>query len=866
MREPSESIERTADNLAEDALHRAVDTTPAFIHTGRPDGYLDYFNRGWLGFFGKSLEEVSGWRWTELVHPEDVATLVQKWHEALASGEPLEVESRVRRADGTYRAFLHRKVPLRDEYGNIVKWFGSSIDIEDQKRAEQRVAEKASELERNESYLREGERLARMGSWSLRPEGIFDYWSPETFSIFGFDPSQGIPTLKEWLDVLHPTDGDRVHELIQRMFSEGVKGDIQYRVEHPQHGQKTMHSIGEPILEDGEVARLIGNTLDITRQEKLTQELRRREAYLAEAQRLSHTGSFGWDVSSGEIFWSDETFRIFELDPKIEITTELIVQRTLPEDRQAVQKVIERASRDRTEFALEHRLLMPDGSIKFVHVVGRPSTGDGRRSEFVGAVTDITDQRQAEQKIREQEIELRKILDLTPQQIAVSGSDGKPLYVNPAALEYFGVTMDQWRVEANRPEASCAWLEARLDLVHPDDREHFLSERRKGLLKGAPFEFEVRLRRHDGKFRCFLCRQNPLKDQRGQITRWYSTATDIEDRKQAEEEIRRENILLREELGKTSMFEEVIGTSPVLQMVLARAAKVAPTDSTVLIMGETGTGKELIARAIHKRSERSERPFISVNCAAVPASLIMSELFGHEKGAFTGALQRRPGRFELAEGGTLLLDEVGDLPAETQIALLRVLQEREFERVGGTEVLRADVRVIAATNRDLQAAIADGAFRSDLYYRLNVFPIELPPLRERKGDVPLLVNYFVDRYAKRAGKKIKHIQKKTLEMLQEYSWPGNVRELQNVIERSLIITETNEFSIDKSWVANEPRSSTTVTDRKSNERQRIEAALAQSNGKISGSSGAAAKLGLPASTLESKIRSLRINKFQFKGV
>ena len=305
--------------------------------------------------------------------------------------------------------------------------------------------------------------------------------------------------------------------------------------------------------------------------------------------------------------------------------------------------------------------------------------------------------------------------------------------------------------------------------------------------------------------------------------------------------------MLREELGKTSMFEEVIGTSPVLQMVLARAAKVAPTDSTVLIMGETGTGKELIARAIHKRSKRSERPFISVNCAAVPSSLIMSELFGHEKGAFTGAVQRRLGRFELAEGGTIFLDEVGDLPMETQIALLRVLQEREFERVGGTEVLRADVRVISATNRDLQAAIADGAFRSDLYYRLNVFPIKLPPLRERKEDVPLLVNYFVDRYAKRAGKKIKHIQKKALEALQEYSWPGNVRELQNVIERSLIIGETNEFSIDKSWVANEPQpSGSAPTDQKLNERQRIEAALAQSNGKIAGASGAAAKLGMPA--------------------
>ena len=313
--------------------------------------------------------------------------------------------------------------------------------------------------------------------------------------------------------------------------------------------------------------------------------------------------------------------------------------------------------------------------------------------------------------------------------------------------------------------------------------------------------------------------------------------------------------------------EEIVGACPALHAVLSRVSKVAPTNSTVLITGETGTGKELIARAIHKRSQRAAHAFVSLNCAAIPQSLITSELFGHEKGAFTGALQRRLGRFELAEGGSLFLDEVGDLPAQTQIALLRVLQEREFERVGGTEVLRADVRVIAATNRDLQRAIAGGAFRSDLYYRLNVFPIDLPPLRERKEDVPLLVNYFVDRYAKRAGKKIKHIQKKTLEILQEYSWPGNVRELQNVIERSLIIAETNEFSIDKSWFSNEshPAMSPAV-DQTSSERTRVEAALAQSNGRIAGASGAAAKLGIPASTLESKIRSLRINKFQFKGV
>jgi len=449
-----------------------------------------------------------------------------------------------------------------------------------------------------------------MGSWSLRADGIFDYWSPETFVIFDFDPSQGIPTLTQWLAPVQPDGRDLLTKTIDKMFREGARGDVRYWVDHPKKGKRMMHSTGEPVLENGKVTRLIGNTLDITEQENALEEIRR------------------------------------------------------------------------------------------------------------------------------------------------------------------------------------------------------------------------------------------LKD-----------------------ELYKENIVLREEINSTSMFEEVLGTSAVLQRVLALAAKVAPTDSTVLIMGETGTGKELIARAIHKRSKRAERSFVSVNCAAIPSSLIMSELFGHEKGAFTGAVQRRLGRFELAEGGTLFLDEVGDLPLETQIALLRVLQEHEFERVGGTEMLRCDVRVISATNRDLHSAIVRGSFRSDLFYRLNVFPIELPPLRERKDDIPILVNYFVNRYAQRAGKKIDTIRKKSIEALQQYSWPGNVRELQNVIERSLIIVDTNEFSVDKNWLSHEFQSSPRVgpASRISTEQEQIEAALAQTKGKVSGRQGAAAILGMPASTLESKIRTLRINKHAYKG-
>jgi formate hydrogenlyase transcriptional activator len=279
----------------------------------------------------------------------------------------------------------------------------------------------------------------------------------------------------------------------------------------------------------------------------------------------------------------------------------------------------------------------------------------------------------------------------------------------------------------------------RARLVHPDDMERSRDERQQGLERGAPFELELRARRKDGQHRWFLIRYNPLRDDEGQIIRWYLTGTDIDDRKRAEERTQKENLALREEIDHSSMFEEIVGSSEALRKVLTQVTKVAPSDSTVLVLGETGTGKELIARAIHRRSKRSSRAFIRVNCAAIPASLIASELFGHEKGAFTGALQRYLGRFELADGGTIFLDEIGDLPAETQIALLRVLQEREIQRVGGSQSIPVDVRVLAATNRDLKAAIGTGTFRQDLFYRLNVFPIRIPALRERLDDIPLLI-------------------------------------------------------------------------------------------------------------------------------
>lgn len=539
-------------------------------------------------------------------------------------------------------------------------------------------------------------------------------------------------------------------------------GDAPQRVEvdhvFPGEGQRALSIDARPLSMPGHPERRILVTFqDITalKQEEASnelrviaerkEELRRSGAFLGEAQRLSLTGSFSWRVATDEITWSDQLYRIFEFDPHMPMTLELIGTRFHPEDVSLLHEMIERARGAGTDLEYEHRVQMPDQSIKYVHLVAHGTRDEDGRLEYIGAVQDVTARRLAYEEIK------------------------------------------------------------------------------------------------------------ALKDQ-----------------------LYKENIALREEINQASMFEEIVGSSEALQRVLLEVATVAPTDSTVLILGETGTGKELVARAIHKRSKRSGGAFISVNCAAVPVSLIASELFGHEKGAFTGALQRRAGHFEAADRGTIFLDEIGELSREMQVALLRVLQEREFERVGSSRPISVDVRVLAATNRDLHAAVASGIFREDLFYRLNVFPIHVPPLRERKSDIPLLVEYLVERFARRAGKRISRIQKDTLYLFQAYDWPGNIRELQNVVERAVILCRGETLSVDKTWLERKsiPLSAPLASSRGvlaegrkelgDREMKAIEAALTECQGRVSGSRGAAAKLGIPRQTLESKILHLGIDKRRFK--
>jgi len=969
--------ERTAElRRSERELRDVLDSIPAIVWSALPNGSNSYVNRRFVEYCGMPPEQIVGSGWHTATHPEDLERHNAKWLACVASGEPFEDEVRFRRADGEYRWHLQRGVPLRDEAGNIVKWYGVLADIEDRKRVEEA-------LRRNEHLLAEAQRLSHTGSFGWNVSTDEHFWSDETFRLFEFPRSwkitlpmilervhpQDRPSVKtalgaaangEGIDVecrlllpdgrikylhvvgkaercetgsievigaamdvtarkrtevelrrrqayltdaqglsrtgsvgmkvstkqlfwseeaariygyapgteatpdlvlqrVHPDDVNLLKSVLERAAQGGSAFDFEHRLLMPDGSIKHLRSLSHSLIDEAGNEEAVGAIMDITERKVAEEIIRRSEAYLAEAQRLSHTGSFGWRPDCGEIVWSEETYRIFEYDPAEKPTLDKVMQRIDPQDRFLAQQVTERVSRTGEDFEHECRLLMPSGTIKHIHVRTRALDHSSGGIEFVGAVSDITGRKEAEQRLQQQETELREMLDLAPQLVSVYGPNRERLHINRIALDYLGVSLEEWR---QTPERGA--------FVHPDDRGRDRDYFDRALSAGSAYELELRLRKSDGSYRWFLARFNPVRDEKGQILRWYVALTDIDDRKRAEERLKEENVALREEIDRASMFEEIVGTSPALQTVLSRISKVAPTDSTVLITGETGTGKELVARAIHRRSNRASRAFVSVNCAAIPRDLIASELFGHEKGAFTGALQRRVGRFELAEGGTIFLDEVGELLPDTQVALLRVLQEREFERVGGGQSIRVDVRVVAATNRDLKAAVANGAFREDLYYRLNVFPLEVPPLRERRNDIPLLVEYFIDRYGRKAGKNIRSVDKKTLQLLQSYPWPGNIRELQNIIERSVIVCETEIFTVDESWLSQQSHDERSggklhlSQKLAAKEKEVIEQALRESQGRVFGPSGAAAKLGIARSTLESKIQSLNINKNRFR--
>jgi len=768
----------SARHGSEQALQAAdvrlvVDTIPTLAWSACSDGSADFFNQRWLDYTGLSAEQAREWGWTVALHPEDRGRLVDYWRHLLAFGQAGEIEARLRRYDGEYRWFLFRAEPVRDNHGDIFKWYGANTDIEDRKRAEALLAAEKRTLE----MVANGARLADI------LESLCD----------AIDAQAG-NTISAVM--LMDTDGMRLWPAAGPRLPQGWIEAI------------TPLKIGPAIGSCGSAASL--------KQRVIVSDIATDPLWVDHRDlALSYGLRAAWSqplLSKNQQVLG--TFGMYYAEPRTPSETDL-------------------------------RLIEGAGHIAVIAI-------EGERSQAA---------------LRESEERFRLIVDTIPGFVCTLSAAGEVELLNRQVLEYFGKTAEELK----------NWATG--DAVHPDDLPRVVDAWRRSVETGQPHNLELRQRRADGVYRWFQSRALPTRDIEGRITGWYMLLTDIDDRKRAEgelekafEEINRlkdslqdENVALREQIDQVFMFEEIVGSSPALKTVLSSIVKVAPTDSTVLITGETGTGKELIARAIHKGSQRAGHPFITVNCGSIPSSLIASELFGHEKGAFTGALQRRQGRFELAHSGTIFLDEIGELPAETQIALLRVLQERQFERVGGSRVISTDVRIIAATNRDLAAAIASGTFRADLFYRLNVFPIPVPPLRNRKEDIPMLVEYFVGRYAEKARKQINKIDKNTLRLCQSYPWPGNIRELQNIIERSVILCTGDTFWIDEAWLLSQdaprPESSGPLTQTLQNyEKQLIEAALAESNGKVAGPNGAAAKLGIPRSTLDLRIKQLDIKR------
>ena len=514
-------------------LRQIVDSSPALIHTARPDGYLDFFNQTWLDFLGQPTEKLLGWEWTSFIHPQDVEAFVPKWRKSIATGERFEATARVRRADGVYRWMLHLKVPSRNADGGIIKWFGSSIDIEERKRAEEERQKSAQLLQRNEFYLAEAQRLGHMGSWVFDPAGGFDYWSRELFHIYGLDPERHAPTLNEYMARVHPHDREFMASLIRGMVAEGLGCDVTKRIVRPDGELRHIRCVGAPVVENGTLKRIVGSAIDVTEHELLTQELRRREAYLAEAQKLSHTGSFGWRPRWGENVWSDETYRIFEYDPAEKATLDMVIERVHPEDRNLVLELIERASTSGGAIDCEYRLLFPDDRVKYVRVLARPLGTASDDLEFAGAVIDITEAKQAEEKIRLSERELRTIIEIMPAYLGTSLPDGTVDFLSQSWLDYSGQTREE----------AMGWGWA--GVIHPDDVDRVLANWQVGLASGEPVEQEVRCRRSDGTYHWFLNRSLPLRDDEGKIVKWYGILFDVNSLKETEHALQaREHQLL----------------------------------------------------------------------------------------------------------------------------------------------------------------------------------------------------------------------------------------------------------------------------------------------------------------------------------
>jgi PAS domain S-box-containing protein len=912
---------------SEENFRLLVDSMPAFAWYAGPDGKLEYLNRRILEYTAERLENLVGFGWANVLHPQDVEVTKTAWLHSVETGEPCDVEQRVRRFDNVYRWFRTIAQPCRDQSGRVIRWYGVAHDIEDRKRAEQglRASEQSLRLivdvipqfiaiiDAEGRVLYANQMLLEYTGWSLEDLKASDF-----------------PAM-----ILHPDDFERLRASRQKALARGVSFELELRARRSDGQYRWFLIRYNPLRDQREIVlRWYASATDIDDRKKAEERLQLLldvtnqlvsnlqlhdllRAISTSIRRVMHCDlvsvcfpdadlkrlqTFVLDFPESKGFIRESFFISIEgtlsglvfrtRKPWIGSVSDM--QRLGMTDQAAIPEglktgcILPLVSRDRIlgvlSLARREENAFSRADVEFLSQVANQIAIAVENTSAYHEITQArTELENALGEIEHRTEDLRRSESYLAEAQKLTHTGSWAWNVGTGLLFW---SQEIYRIyDFDRPATGPTW-EQFLQRVHPEDRPA-IEQRAKMETTQKDWvdsQADFRILLPNGRMKRLHSIAHPVMDESGEITEIVGTVMDVTEQwnarnalEKALEEIQGlkdrlqdENLVLREQIDQALMFEEIVGASPALRAVLSRVSKVAPTDSTVLLTGETGTGKELIARAIHKRSRRSSRAFVSVSCAAVPASLIASELFGHEKGAFTGAMQRRLGRFELADEGTLFLDEVGELPAETQITLLRVLQEREFERVGGNQRIRVNVRVIAATNRDLDSAIGAGTFRSDLFYRLNVFPIEIPPLRDRKEDISLLVEYFIDHFARKAGKSFRGINKKTLNLLQAYPWPGNIRELQNVVERTVIVCDTENFSVDERWLFRQslPTESKATLELSPalavQEREMIEVALRESGGRVSGPSGAAAKLGIHRSTLESKIASLKIDKYRFK--
>jgi formate hydrogenlyase transcriptional activator len=883
----SEKVQRSLDTAAngEQSFRQIVDSMPAFAWCASPDGKLEYLNRRIVDYTGERQENLVGFGWANVLHSEDVERTKTAWLHSVETGDPCVVDQRVRRFDNVYRWFRTVAQPLRDDSGHVIRWYGVATDIEDWKRAEEavRVSEERLRLIVDNIPGLVGTRAAT---------GEPEFVNRQMLEFFG----QSLEQLPDWTSLIHQDDRERVVNLWRRSVETGQPYDVEHRARRADGVFRWLHSRGLPLRDaEGRIIRWCIMLTDVDDRKRAEEALRASDlnfrVIIDSIPGLVHTLT-----AAGELeFVNQQNLAYFgkSLEELRNWATSDVFH---PEDLARAIQAWKHTQETGQPDEIECRLRRADGAYRWFQLRCLPlRDSEDRIIRWMSLHTDIDERKQAEGR-------LQLLLEVTNQVVsnlqlrdllrAISGSIRRVMQCDCASLAL--------------PNAENEQLQ--LNVLDFPEGKGFFHEEGVYSIEGSPYGTAFRtmkpLALHDPftelldnpvvqsrvsegfKSLCFipLIRRSRaigtlnlgrlrgdafteedlyfLGQVASQIAIAVENALEYGQVTEAKERLAEQKLYLEDEIRVEQSFEEIIGKSSELKAVLESVRIVAPADSTVLIQGETGTGKEMIARAIHKLSPRKGQAFVKVNCAAIPSGLLESELFGHERGAFTGAIARKIGRFELAHNGTLFLDEVGDIPLELQPKLLRVLQEQEFERLGSTRTQRIDVRLLAATNANLDQMVAEKKFRSDLYYRLKVFPIDVPPLRERREDIPLLVRYFANKYARRMGKQIESIPKDAMDALSHYAWPGNIRELQNLMERAALLTSGPSLKVPLAeiLVGSDLHIHGDGNVLKQAEREQIVRALRESNWVVGGAYGAAARLGLKRTSLAYKMQRLGISR------